>query len=130
MSTTGTRGSVAAPDGSAQRVLRHHPIDRIYHWTMAAALLVCLFTAFLPILGWKFEWLTAHWIAGIVLTEVVLVHIVRATVFQDFWSMVVGPRDLLSVWRTVRRSLGRAGPAPLRAAKYPLMQKLYHSLVA
>ena len=75
---------------------------------MAAALLTCLFTAFLPILGWKFEWVTAHWIAGIVLTAAMLFHIVRAVVWQDFWSMVIGPRDLRSSWRFVARALGLA----------------------
>ena len=58
---------------SGERVLRHHLADRLYHWTMAAALLTCLFTAFLPILGWKFAWVTAHWIAGIVLTAAIAV---------------------------------------------------------
>jgi cytochrome b subunit of formate dehydrogenase len=110
--------------------MRHYGIDRLYHWAMAAALLVCLFTAFLPILGWKFEWVTPHWIAGVVLTAVVLFHIIRASFFQDLWSMVVGPRDIVSAWRVVRRTLGMGGPPPLRDAKYPLMQKLYHKAIA
>ena len=80
-----------------ERVVRHHLADRLYHWTMAAALLTCLFTAFLPILGWKFAWVTAHWIAGIVLTAVIVFHIVRAVIWQDFWSMVIGPRDVRAV---------------------------------
>jgi cytochrome b subunit of formate dehydrogenase len=115
---------------SSNRVVRHKGIDRLYHWTMAAALLVCLFTAFLPILGVKFEWVTAHWIAGIVLTAVVLFHIVRAVVFQDVWAMVVGPRDLLNVWRSTRRALGGGGLPPTRDAKYMLLQKIYHKVVA
>ena len=94
---------------SGVRVLRHHLADRLYHWTMAAALLTCLFTAFLPILGWKFEWVTAHWIAGIVLTAAILFHIVRAVLWQDFWSMVIGPRDLQKSWRLVARALGFGG---------------------
>jgi thiosulfate reductase cytochrome b subunit len=97
---------------------------------MAAALLVCLFTAFLPIMGWKFEWVTPHWIAGIVLTAVVLFHIVRATFFQDFWAIVVGPRDFVSGWRFIRRTVSGSGPAPMRDAKYSVMQKLFHKLVA
>ena len=40
-------------------ILRHQAADRLYHWIMAVALLTCLFTAFLPILGWKFEWVGA-----------------------------------------------------------------------
>ena len=94
---------------SGARVLRHQLADRLYHWTMAAALLTCLFTAFLPILGWKFEWVTAHWIAGIVLTAAILFHIVRAVLWQDFWSMVIGPRDVQKSWRLVARALGFGG---------------------
>jgi cytochrome b subunit of formate dehydrogenase len=124
MSITKTQGPIA------DRVVRHRGIDRIYHWSMAAALLVCLFTAFLPIMGWKFEWVTPHWISGVVLTAVVLFHIVRATVFQDFWSIVVGPRDFVSAWRMVRRCLGQDAPPPLRNAKYTLAQKLFHKLAA
>jgi len=113
-----------------ERVLRHHLADRLYHWTMAAALLTCLFTAFLPILGWKFEWVTAHWIAGVVLTAVILFHIVRAVLWQDFWSMVFGPRDLRSSWRFVSQVVGRSGSPPQRDAKYTPLQKLFHQLVA
>jgi formate dehydrogenase subunit gamma len=105
-------------------VLRHHLADRLYHWTMAAALLTCLFTAFLPILGWKFAWVTAHWLAGIVLTAAVLFHIVRAVVWQDFFAMVPGPRDVRAFWRFVTRA------PPLRDAKYSPLQKLFHLLVA
>ena len=112
------------------QVLRHHAADRLYHWTMAAALLACLFTAFLPILGWKFAWVTAHWVGGVVLTAAVLFHILRAVVWQDFWAMVPGPRDARSSWRFVMRALGRGGPPPQRDAKYSPLQKLFHGVVA
>lgn len=115
---------------SGDRVLRHHLADRLYHWLMAAALLTCLFTAFLPILGWKFEWVTTHWIAGIVLTATVLFHIVRAVLWQDFWSMVFGPRDVTNSWRFIRRALGLGGPPPSLDAKYSPLQKLFHLLIA
>jgi thiosulfate reductase cytochrome b subunit len=115
---------------SGERVLRHRAADRLYHWTMAVAALTCLFTAFLPILGWKFGWVTTHWIAGIVLSAAVLFHIVRAVLWQDFWSMVFGPRDLLSSWRFIRRTLGLGGPSPLLDAKYSPLQKLFHWLIA
>jgi thiosulfate reductase cytochrome b subunit len=97
---------------------------------MAAALLTCLFSAFLPILGWKFAWVTLHWIAGLVLTAAVLFHVVRAVVWQDFWAMVIGPRDLRKGWRLFARGLGMGGPPPQRDAKYSALQKGYHCLVA
>ena len=110
--------------------MRHPLADRLYHWTMAVSALTCLFTAFLPILGWKFEWVTTHWIAGVVLTAAILFHIVRAVLWQDFWSMVFGPRDLRSSWRFVWRAVGLSGLPPQRDAKYSPLQKLFHMLVA
>ena len=59
-----------------EQVVRHRLPDRLYHWTMAAAVLTLLGTGFLPILGWKFEWVMAHWIAGLVLAALVVLHIV------------------------------------------------------
>lgn len=115
---------------TTERILRHRLVDRLYHWIMAAALLTCLFSAFLPILGWKFEWVTLHWIAGIVLSAAVLFHIVRAVIWQDFWAMVPGPRDLSKCWRLIARGVGLGAPPPPRDAKYSLLQKAYHWLVA
>jgi cytochrome b subunit of formate dehydrogenase len=109
-------------------VLRHRLADRLFHWTMAAALLVCLFTAFLPILGWKFAWVTPHWIGGIVLTASILFHIVRAIVWQDFWSIAFGPRDVRQCWQAVRQTLG-GGPSPQGSAKDSPLQKLFHAAV-
>jgi len=97
---------------------------------MAAAVLTLLATGFLPILGWKFEWVTAHWIAGVMLAGLVVFHIVRATVWLDFWSMVPGFEDLRSGWRAVGQALGRQGPAPLKPGKYSILQKAYHLLIA
>jgi cytochrome b subunit of formate dehydrogenase len=113
-----------------ERVVRHRLPDRLYHWTMAAAVLTLLGTGFLPILGWKFEWVTAHWIAGVVLTGLVVFHIVRASVWLDFWSMVPGFEDLSSGWRAVGQALGRRGAAPLKPGKYSILQKAYHLLIA
>jgi formate dehydrogenase subunit gamma len=111
-------------------MVRHRLPDRLYHWTMAAAVLTLLGTAFLPILGWKFEWVTAHWIAGLMLAALVAWHIVRASVWLDFWSMVVSWDDLRSGWRAVGQAFGRKGPLPLKPGKYSLLQKLYHVAIA
>jgi len=80
-------------------------------------------------LGLKFEWVTTHWIAGVVLAALVTLHIVRACFWLDFWSMVVGFDDVRSGWRAVRQAFGRKGPPPLKPGKYSLLQKLYHLAV-
>jgi formate dehydrogenase subunit gamma len=98
------------------RVQRHKFIDRAYHWLMAAAMLILLVTAFLPILGIKFEWVGIHWVTGLVLTILVLFHIVRACFFQNFWAMMIDSTDLKS-------PLAKPG-------KYDLAQKLYHLAIS
>jgi cytochrome b subunit of formate dehydrogenase len=98
------------------RIQRHKPIDRTYHWLMAAAMLILLVTAFLPILGMKFAWVDIHWITGLVLTVLVLFHIIRASFWQNFWSMMIDSQDLKAPFA--------------KPGKYSLAQKLYHLAIA
>ena len=114
----------------ADRVKRHAPVDRIYHWLTAASVLVLMGTAFLPIIGWKFEWLTLHWTTGIVLTLLVLFHIVRALIWQDWRAMVVDTADIRNGWRALAHAVRRGGAAPDKPGKYKLLQKLYHLAIA
>ena len=62
------------------RITRHSLAARLFHWVMAASMFVLLFTAFLPIAGVQFAWVTWHWTAGLVLTASILFHIVHAIV--------------------------------------------------
>ena len=74
------RGGAAA---ICRRVSRRHSLAaRLFHWVMAAAMFVLLFTAFLPIAGVQFAWVTWHWMAGLVLTASILFHIVHATLLD------------------------------------------------
>lgn len=116
-------GTTAVPQ---ERVIRHPLAERLFHWTMAASVLTLLVTAFAPIFGWDFDWVTIHWIAGIVLTAAVLFHIVRAIFILDFWSMMIDRSDLQNAWRGVAYVALGAGPAPTKPGKYPLLQKLFH----
>lgn len=109
-----------------ERVIRHPLAERLFHWVLAASVLTLLVTAFGPILGWDFDWVTIHWIAGLVLTAAVLYHIVRAIFALDFWSMMVDRVDMQNAWRAVLLVMGRDTPAPEKSGKYPLMQKLFH----
>jgi len=112
-----------------ERVARHSPAARAFHWVMAASMFTLLFTAFLPIVGVKFDWVTFHWIAGLVLTASILYHVVHATFYLDFWSIWLTREDLEEAWNRTRRALGVAAPAPRKAAKYPIDNKLYHTAV-
>lgn len=119
--------ATSAPSG---RVKRHFLTDRTYHWLTAVSVLILMGTAFLPIIGWKFEWVSLHWLTGVVLTFLVLVHIVRALVWQDWRAMVIDGRDIRNALRTVAQSLGNSGLPPGKPGKYKILQKFYHFAVA
>ena len=114
-----TGGAPPLPPGAAdcvpEEVERHSPAARLFHWIMAAAMLVLLATAFLPKVGLRFAWVDAHWMAGAVLILAIVFHIVHASVAMDFRSIWPGPSDL----KELRGE-------PVRTGKYPLGNKLYH----
>jgi len=83
----------AKPSAEGRRVQRHDAIDRAFHWIMAASVLVLIATGIAPIIGWRISWLDIHWIAGLVLTFVIIFHIIRAIFWQDFKAMLLGPSD-------------------------------------
>ena len=101
---------------------------RAFHWVMAASMFVLLFTAFLPVVGVRFAWVTWHWIAGLVLTGSILFHIIHATFWLDFWSIWVGPKDIPEFKAEILRELGHDVPGP-KSGKYPLGNRLYHTAI-
>jgi cytochrome b subunit of formate dehydrogenase len=123
----GTTAAVAArvPD----RVARHSLAARLFHWIMAAAMLVLLFTAFLPKVGVQFGWVTYHWIAGVVLTVSIIYHVIHASFWLDFWSIWPDKGDLADASRRMKRFFGKPAPAPRRFGKYPMENKLYHGVI-
>jgi len=107
------------------RIPKHSFMARLFHWVMAASMFVLLFTAFLPIVGVRFAWVTWHWIAGLVLTGSIIYHIIHATFWLDFWSIWVGPKDIPEFKAEILRELGHDVPGP-KPGKYPLGNRLYH----
>lgn len=107
------------------RILRHDGLARILHWLMAASVLVLLVTGLLPVAGIQFDWVTIHWIAGLVLTAGVLVHILRYLAPRRLARMMLWPRDL----KRGLADIGVAAPAG-KPGKYTLAQKLMHNAVA
>jgi cytochrome b subunit of formate dehydrogenase len=112
-----------------EKVPRHSLAARLFHWIMAAAMFALLFTAFLPKVGVRFDWVTYHWIAGIVLTVSILFHIIHATFWLDFWSIWPDKTDWEDASRRLRRAFGQPAPPPRRFAKYPLENKMYHGVI-
>jgi formate dehydrogenase subunit gamma len=119
-----------ASDVARGRISRHRLADRIYHWLMAGCVLTLMGSAFFPIAGWKFEWVSLHWMTGVALALLVLIHILRALVWQDWRAMLPDGTDMRNGWRSIRHAFGGAGPAPGKPGKYKLLQKLYHLAIA
>ena len=117
-------------EDNAKKVVRHKLPDRIYHWTMALTVIVLLVTAFLPIAGLKFPWVTVHWIAGVILGVIVFIHIVRALIWQERAAMNIGLSDIKHALQAFKWVLRTSKQPPDRPGKYPLLQKLYHHGIA
>ena len=92
------------------KLTRHAAFDRLFHWATAVVMAVLLVTSFLPILGIRFAWYGIHWVAGLVLTVLILLHVVRALFWQRPGVIVPDAADL----------------RPRGAGKYTLPQKLMH----
>ena len=99
------------------RITRHGFVPRLLHWLSALSVLVLMGTGFLPIVGIKFEWVTVHWIAGIVLLLLVIVHVVRS--LKDLGAIWFGVEDVELVLAQIRR-------APDKPGKFSPAQKLMH----
>ena len=121
--------------GLPEKVQRHTVGARGFHWSMSVAMFVLLITAFFPVVGIRFPWVTIHWIAGVVLILTVLYHIWHVFAKQDFWTMWIGRRDVEEGRDSLKAALGRSGEGEAgagsgsrrpRAGKYPVDQKMFH----
>jgi cytochrome b subunit of formate dehydrogenase len=93
-----------------QKITRHAGIDRAFHWLMAVTVLLLLVTSLLPVLGVNIAWYSVHWVSGLLLTLIIVLHILRALFWQKPRSMLIAGSDMRA------RSAG----------KYTLAQKLMH----
>lgn len=105
--------------------IRHQWPDRLFHWTLALSVIVLSATAFLPILGLRFDWVPVHWVTGFVLVAAVLFHWLRIGLVHGIGEMVPGRDDLREVLGDLRAPPGAVGPA-----KYDAYQKGYHWISA
>lgn len=117
-----------APPGLGERVTRHTPASRAFHWLMSAAMLVLLVTAFVPVLGLRFPWVGLHWMAGVFLLGTVIYHTVHALGWQDWRNMWMSPSEVPDGLRELRHAIG-VGGEPRKSGKYPFDHKLYHNVI-
>jgi len=111
--------------GLPDKVERHSAGARGFHWSMSAAMFALLITAFFPVVGIQFPWVTVHWIAGVVLILTVIYHVYHVFAKQDFWNMWIGRRDVEEGKLGLKAALGKKVEQP-RPGKYPVDQKMFH----
>lgn len=112
--------------GLPRKLQRHSIGARGFHWSMSAAMFVLLITAFFPVIGIRFPWVTIHWIAGVGLILTVVYHVYHVFAKQDFWTMWIDGRDIEEGKLGLRAALGRQAAERPRAGKYPVDQKMFH----
>ncbi len=116
-----------APGGLPDKIERHSLASRIFHWTMALAMLALLVTAFVPVMGWQFPWVEIHWIAGVLLIATIVYHVIHAIGWQDFWSMFqLGVSEGTA---HLKHILSSKNPEPPKAGKYPFDHRMYHHVI-
>jgi cytochrome b subunit of formate dehydrogenase len=120
----------AGAASASAKIVRHALVDRLFHWITAACVLTLLATAFLPIVGVEFGWVTAHWITGVVLIAAVLFHIVRGLFWQSLRTVWIGAADVRDALAIVRSTLRIGQAAPAKPGKYSFAQKLIHAAFA
>ena len=78
--------------------IRHQLSDRVFHWVMAILTVILLGTAFLPILGIKFDWVPIHWIAGVLLIFSIIFHLYRSFFVHGISEMILRWNDVKGVF--------------------------------
>lgn len=119
-------GANEAAAGLPDRIVRHTVAARAFHWLMSVAMFVLLITAFFPVVGIQFAWVTIHWIAGLGLLLTVVYHIVHSIFWRDLWSMWISKEEIKGATSEVARFFKRSGEPGSKPGKYPLDHKLYH----
>lgn len=127
---TEPRAANTPPLEAADRIVRHAGVDRAFHWIAAVCVLVLLGTAFLPVLGLSFGWVTIHWVTGIVLIAALLFHLVRALSWRRLRAMWIDGRDVSDALAVVGSTLRRDAGGPRKSGKYSFAQKFIHHAFA
>ena len=108
------------------KIIRHVKLARFLHWLMAICVLTLLITAYLPIFGIKFPWVTPHWITGLVLATALLIHIGWSLWPQRLRQMLFWLRDIKDACMTLAWFFRIRKTEPSRPGKYSPAQKLIH----
>lgn len=110
----------------SNRVLRHKLVNRVFHWATAACFFVLLATGLLPIFGINFNWITPHWVAGVVLATAVVLHIAGAFRARHVRYMWVSIREFVASFMHVFAVISGKNARAVKPGKYSVAQKVFH----
>lgn len=122
-------GETAKVEGIPDRVVRHSPASRLFHWTMSVAVFALLITGFFPVLGIQFNWLAVHWISGLVLIGLIIFHIIHSSFWLDLKNIWISSADWKEWVQEVKHGLGKGEPPP-KPGKYPVDHRIFHHMSA
>lgn len=103
------------------KIIRHKLQDRIFHWVMAICIFTLIITGLFPIVGFEFDWVPIHWIAGVILTLIIFWHIFRSIFQQDLLSMWISFSEIKSIIKGIKSKTN------IKSGKYSILQKLMHN---
>ncbi len=96
------------------KIIRHKLFDRLFHWLFAITIFILLGTGLLPRFGINFNWLVIHWVTGVILIVMILIHSCRSIFWKNFKVMIFKRNDFSSA----------------KPGKYSLAQKLMHHFIS
>ena len=116
--------------GIPEKVARHGKSARLSHWILAAATFTLLVTAFVPIFGLQFPWVTIHWIAGLVFGAYVVYHTIDTVKRDSLASMWLGVQETLESIGRAKEFFNTGGDPDERTPKWAFENKAFHHVTA
>jgi cytochrome b subunit of formate dehydrogenase len=115
--------------GIPEKIERHSMGARAFHWLMAVAMFALLVTAFVPVIGLQFPWVTIHWVAGVALIATIVYHVFHSILKEDFWSMWTRSVDVKRGMMLLKNVFTRSDAEDPKTGKYGVDHQLYHHAV-
>ena len=123
----GVADGAAAAAVLPERIERHGGSARISHWLLAVVTFVLLITAFVPILGLQFPWVTIHWIAGLAFGVYVVYHTIDTVKRGTLGTMWLTVKEMTDAVGRLGDFLKKAG-GPERKGKWNFENKAFHHI--
>ena len=111
-----------------EKIIRHSKSARISHWILAVATFALLITAFVPILGLQFPWVTIHWIAGVVFVGYLIYHTVDTVRRGTLGTMWIDGAEMRESVARTRDFFRRSSDPEKKPGKWGTENKVFHHI--